>query len=132
MVEAELYRCSPRSSLGGLAEPSALGQAGRSQVLLLQGKVWAYRPEACRGPLVVGSVLASRELLPCELLLPISWPLGHSPRESRVATTLPLRRPRKCALSAGLGSWAYIRRSQVKRSSLVCTAWCGIEGCICL
>lgn len=38
---------------------------------------------------VVGSLLASKELLPCELLLPISWPLGHSSRESKGATTLP-------------------------------------------
>ena len=92
----------PCSSLGGLAKPPALGQAGRSQALLPPGRVWAYSPEAHRGlVVVVGSVLASKELLPCELLLPVSWPLGHSSGESSVATTLPLRGPHKCALLAG-------------------------------
>jgi len=59
-------------------------------VLLLQSRVWAYSPKAHREPVVVvGSVLASRELLPCELLLPVSWHLGHSPGESRTATAVP-------------------------------------------
>lgn len=82
----------PRSSLGGLAEPPALGQAGRRRVLLPQGRVWAHSPEAHRGlVVVVGSVLASKELLTCELLLPMSRLLGHSPGESKAATALPLR-----------------------------------------
>lgn len=63
VTETELCRCP-------LLQPSALDQAGGSQVLLPQGRVWEYSPEYHQGSGAGGICTGFQGALHCGLLLP--------------------------------------------------------------